>query len=169
MYDHTRLFDRLLQACTSDPAASLRSLSRRLGVHPQTLTQVVRARTGTPFSIWRTYRRTASACHLLRTRPELSVKQIAAEAGFNTTSVFDRFLRRTCGRSPSECRRAAVAGGGSCADGRAPIRRATDRHERKVNVFTRASTIDGIQPSGTDVTLEVVRRGIPTETSRSPT
>src|SRR5436190_19500121 len=104
MYDHARLFARLLQVSATDPSASLRVVSRRLGVHPHTLTQVVRERTGSSFSAWRAHRRVSESCRLLRTRPELSIKEIAAASGFSATSVFDRFLRRACGRAPSECR-----------------------------------------------------------------
>ena len=149
-------FDRLLQACTSDPAASLRSLSRRLGVHPHTLTQVVRERTGTQLlGLARASAHRRRACHLLRTRPDLSIKEVAAAVGFNTTSVFDRFLRRACGRSPSECRSLApAASGGSCADRPGADRRAPDRHRRRSTFSTRASTIEGIQPSAADATLE---------------
>ena len=172
MYDHVRLFARLLQVCASDPSASLRVMSRRLGVHPHTLAHVVRERTGASFSAWRAHRRVSESCRLLRTRPELSIKEIAAASGFSATSVFDRFLRRACGRSPSECRSSRLDASVSqttCADRREPIRRSRRAAGGKVNVLADASTIDGVHPSPPGATLESGRRVISTETSRSPT
>jgi len=172
MYDHARLFARLLQASASDPSASLRVMSRSLGVHPHTLTQVVRERTGSSFSAWRARRRVSESCRMLRTRPELSIKEIAAASGFSATSVFDRFLRRTCGRSPSECRSSCLedtpVSETLCAERREPLRRSARLPGAKVNVLASASTIDGVHPAAADATLEVGRRVIPTETSRSP-
>jgi AraC-like DNA-binding protein len=173
MYDHARLFARLLQVSSSDPAASLRVVSRRLGVHPHTLTQLVRAHTGASFSTWRAHRLVSGACRLLRTRPELSIKEVAAASGFSATSVFDRFLRRACGLSPSECRRssqtAATGPEASCADRIAPLRRPARTAGAKVNVFVHPSTIDGDQPPPPDATLDVSRCTLSPGTSRSPT
>jgi AraC-like DNA-binding protein len=106
MYDHARLFARVSAALADNPGASLVALSAALGIHPHTLASVIRRHTGTSFSVWGTRRRVAAACVLLRSRPELSIKEVASATGFSSTSVFDRFLRRTCGRSPSECRQA---------------------------------------------------------------
>ena len=166
MYDHARLFARLLHVSTVDPAASLRVLSRRLGVHPHTLTLVVRERTGSSFSAWRAHRRISEACRLLRTRPELSVKEVAAAAGFSATSVFDRFLRRACGRSPSECRRTSPPAGtadpeSACAGRQAPVQRAIAAGGANVNVFVGSSTIDRVDPPLTDATLESGHRACP--------
>jgi AraC-like DNA-binding protein len=108
MYDHARLFARMSAALVENPGASLATLSAALGIHPHTLASVIRRHTGTSFSVWRTRRRVAAACVLLRSRPELSIKEVASATGFSSTSVFDRFLRRTCGRSPSECRQASA-------------------------------------------------------------
>jgi AraC-like DNA-binding protein len=105
MYDHRRLFARVCAAVDAAPGASLQRLALGLGVHPHTLAQVVRQRTGRTFSAWRADRQMVLSRTLLRSRPDLSIKEIAAAAGFSSTSVFDRFMRRACGRSPSECRR----------------------------------------------------------------
>ena len=104
MYDHARLFARLSAALGTDLTASLEQLARALRIHPHTVAQIVREQTGASFSAWRARCRLAQACTLLRTRPDLSIKEVAAAAGFSSTSVFDRFMRRTCGRSPSEYR-----------------------------------------------------------------
>jgi AraC-like DNA-binding protein len=109
MYDHARLFAQVAAALARDPGASLEVLARGLRIHPHTVAQVIREHTGMTFSDWRTRQRTTNACTLLRTRPDLSIKEVSAAAGFSSTSVFDRFLRRTCGRSPSEYRRAGAS------------------------------------------------------------
>ena len=105
MYDHRRLFARVCAAVDAAPGASLSRIALGLGVHPHTLAQVIRARTGRTFSNWRAERQLALSATLLRNRPDLSIKEIAAAVGFNSTSVFDRFMRRACGQSPSEYRR----------------------------------------------------------------
>ena len=104
MYDHNRLFVRVYAVLTETPGASLHRIAGMLRVHPHTVAQVVREHTGISFSAWRGKRRLAVSCTLLRTRADLSIKEIAGAAGFSSTSVFDRFMRRTCGRSPSQCR-----------------------------------------------------------------
>ena len=62
------------------------------------------------FMEWRAAHQAVVVCTLLRTRPDLSIKQIAVAAGFSSTSVLDHFLRRTCGFSPSVFRQGARAG-----------------------------------------------------------
>ncbi|MEO7272377.1 MAG: helix-turn-helix domain-containing protein [Vicinamibacterales bacterium] len=168
MYDHARLFARLLQVSTTDPAASLRVVSRRLGVHPHTLTHLVREHTGASFSDWRAHRRVSGACRLLRTRPELSIKEVAAASGFSATSVFDRFLRRACGRTPSECRRSPRPEGPADAE-HSCMDRPGRAHRAKVNVLVHSSTDEGMQLPGADATLDIGRSVRSTGTSRSPT
>ena len=104
MYDHVRLFARASAAIANDPALSLGQLAGALHVHPHTLAQIIGEHTGSSFSAWRGRHRLAAACQLLESRPDLSIKEIAAASGFNSTSVFDRFFRRSCGWSPSQCR-----------------------------------------------------------------
>jgi AraC-like DNA-binding protein len=143
MYDHARLFVRLAAALARDPGASLACLSRGLRIHPHTLAQVIRGRTGVTFSEWRARQRIADACTLLRTRPDLSIKEVSAAAGFSSTSVFDRFLRRTCGRSPSQCRLAEPASSprGPCAGA-------------IVNLLDAPSSNDGVRGEVAGCTLE---------------
>jgi AraC-like DNA-binding protein len=158
MYDHAGLFVRLSAALRNQPGASLKELARALRVHPHTLAQVVRAHAGISFSAWRTRCRTADACRLLRTRPELSIKEVAACAGFSSTSVFDRFLRRACGRSPSECRLAvpplppAAAGRGVAQNGWTT---GCDRDAgSNVNDLDVQQTVGGGRSGGCGATLE---------------
>ena len=112
MHSHGELACTTMPGCSrglplrSAPTSRRRSSSwrGRLRIHPHTVAQIVREQTGASFSAWRARCRLAQACTLLRTRPDLSIKEVAAAAGFSSTSVFDRFMRRTCGRSPSEYR-----------------------------------------------------------------
>jgi AraC-like DNA-binding protein len=158
MYDHGRLFVRVSAALRDHPGASLRELAGALRVHPHTLAQLIRARTGLTFSAWRNRHRTASACLLLRTRPELSIKEVAASAGFSSTSVFDRFLRRVCGRSPTECRRSSAALPSPAADrGASPNRSRTGCARAggsNVNDLDLRQTVDGERCDGSGGTLE---------------
>ena len=138
MYDHARLFARLTAALGTDHGASLEQLARALRLHPHTVAQIVREQTGSSFSAWRARCRLAQACTLLRTRPDLSIKEVAAAAGFSSTSVFDRFMRRTCGRSPSEWRLVqpldppALSSGPPALCGSSPIRPAGQQAVVKV-------------------------------------
>lgn len=104
MYDYTRLFLRITAALSRSPGASLRKIAGELRVHPHTIALVVRRRTGLTYSAWRTARQLEIATRLLASRADLSIKEIGAAAGFSSTSVFDRFIRRRCGRSPTEWR-----------------------------------------------------------------
>ena len=108
MYDHVRLFARVSAAIANDPALSLGQLARALQIHPHTLAHIIEEQTGSSFSAWRGRHRLAAACQLLESRPDLSIKEIAAATGFNSTSVFDRFFRRSCGSSPSQSRLGAA-------------------------------------------------------------
>jgi AraC-like DNA-binding protein len=154
MYDHVRLFARVSAALACDPGASLERLARNLRIHPHTVAQVIREQTGTSFSAWRARRRIADACMLLRTRPDLSIKEVAAAAGFSSTSVFDRFLRRTCGRSPSECRLVPRSSPPRGAGGHEVTAACERPVGSNVNRLDDPSTNDGAQREGDDGTFE---------------
>jgi AraC-like DNA-binding protein len=157
MYDHARLFHRVDAAVQADSGASLRTLAHRLRVHPHTLAAVVRAQTGRTFSAWRDARRLERASVLLRTRADLSIKEIAAALGFNSTSVFDRFLKRVCGRSPSACRRHPDPRPSADAEGasRVPV---PAGHEAaavsNVNVIDTPSTLNQVHHCPANATLD---------------
>jgi AraC-like DNA-binding protein len=161
MYDHVRLYAKACAVLADHPALSLRQLARTLHVHPHTLAQIIREHTGTSFSAWRARHRLVAASGLLRSRPDLSIKEIAAATGFSSTSVFDRFVRRTCGCSPSHCRLAAssslIPPAFSETHSAAPD---LSEHPRTspdgpgVNVLDRSSTNDRAQPVEGSGTLE---------------
>lgn len=151
MYDHRRLFARISRILHDDPGASLAGVARMLRVHPHTAAHVVRDHTGLAFSAWRRQHRVTLALALLRTRPDMSIKEIAAASGFSSTSVFDRFVRRTSGCSPSQCRACAnVPTEGSTLPSAPEPRPAGSI----VNALAPRSTNDGAQPSPPDATLD---------------
>jgi AraC-like DNA-binding protein len=151
MYDHRRLFARISRTLRDDPGASLCRVAAALGVHPHTAAHVVRAHTGVSFSAWRRQQRVTLALELLRTRPDMSIKEIAAASGFGSTSVFDRFVRRTYGCSPSQCRAAAEMPAEACS----PLPTAPPHPAGSiVNALAPPSTNGGAQPSHPDATLD---------------
>ena len=156
MYDHARVFAQVAAALAGDPGASLRRLARALRIHPHTVAQVIREHTGTTFSDWRTRQRTTDACRLLRTRPDLSIKEVSAAAGFSSTSVFDRFLRRTCGRSPSECRRGAASPAAAGTGNDRAAAACGQPPGSNVNVLDAPSTPDGVHGDARRDTLGTV-------------
>jgi AraC-like DNA-binding protein len=158
MYDRDRLFARVSAALANDPGLSLRQLARAHHVHPHTLAQIIHERTGASFSAWRAHHRLLDARRLLSTRPDLSIKEIAAAAGFSSTAVFDRFIRRTCGCSPSQCRvnqsspLPPAPTNFTCVDA---AERAGERPNGSgVNLLDRSSTNDGTQRAKASGTLE---------------
>jgi AraC-like DNA-binding protein len=158
MYDHDRLFARVSAALTSDPGLSLRQLARAHHVHSHTLAQIIHERTGASFSAWRAHRRLVDARRLLSTRPDLSIKEIAAAAGFSSTAVFDRFIRRTCGCSPSQCRvnesSPLLPAPTDCTCVDASARPCERPAGSGVNLLDRSSTNDGALHAKTSGTLE---------------
>ncbi len=152
MYDHRRLFARMSRIVRDDPGASLGGVARALSVHSHTAAHVVRAHTGLTFSAWRRQQRVTIALALLRTRPDMSIKEIAAASGFGSTSVFDRFIRRTYGCSPSQCR--ASGNAPSEADGSFSAPGPPPATGPAVNALAPQSTNGGAQPAPPDATLD---------------
>jgi AraC-like DNA-binding protein len=161
VYDHARLFARVSAALANDLALTLEDLALNLHIHPHTLAQVIREHTGIRFSLWRARHRLVVACSLLEGRPDLSIKEIAAATGFSSTSVFDRFLRRACGRSPSQYRLVPasafvelppVAQEGACAPdpSLAPARPSGS----SINILDVPSTHDRVPPDRHSATLD---------------
>jgi AraC-like DNA-binding protein len=88
----------------------LGELSRQLGLTPDHLGRVFKQHLGQGFREFSVERRMKRAASLL-TRTARSVKDIAAEAGYQHPSDFSRIFRNTFGVSPQEFRRAGPEGG----------------------------------------------------------
>lgn len=88
----------------SEPSFSLSQLSGRLRVSPFHLSRLIKRETGHGFREHLSQARMVLARRELRNKI-LSVKEIAAHAGYNSTTSFDREFKRIHGCSPTEWRR----------------------------------------------------------------
>lgn len=83
---------------------TVRSLSRRVGVSHNHLTNLFRHACGTTVVEYIRRRRCRRACHLL-TRTSLSITSIAHDVGVPDLQHFNKMIRREFGRAPSDLRR----------------------------------------------------------------
>jgi YesN/AraC family two-component response regulator len=79
------------------------AVAQDLGVSTEHLCRVLKRHTGLTFVTLLRRARVRAACRLLQTTT-LSMKEIAARAGFSSASRFDRDFKTVCGVSPSEYR-----------------------------------------------------------------
>lgn len=86
-----------------EPTLNVGSLARDLGVSTEHLCRMLKRHTGVTFVTLLRRTRVRAACKLLHTTT-LSMKEIAARAGFSSASRFDRDFKTVCGVSPSEYR-----------------------------------------------------------------
>lgn len=105
--DRGGLGDCILQL-HADPAASLSSCAKALGVSPRTLQRDLGAR-DLAFGMLRQAVRLTHAGHALRTGTE-SLTEVAHAAGFFDSAHFTHAWRRACGLAPSHYRGLVAAG-----------------------------------------------------------
>jgi YesN/AraC family two-component response regulator len=86
---------------------SLGRLSRSFRVHPTYLTRVFKKHKGKAPLRYVQELRMNEAKRLLRTRPELGIKEIAGSVGYSDQSYFSRAFRKSTGYSPQEYRAGA--------------------------------------------------------------
>lgn len=79
------------------------AVAQDLGVSTEHLCRVLKRHTGLTFVTLLRRTRVRAACRLLQTTT-LSMKEIAARAGFSSASRFDRDFKTVCGISPSAYR-----------------------------------------------------------------
>lgn len=79
------------------------TVAQDLGVSTEHLCRVLKRHTGLTFVTLLRRARVRAACRLLQTT-SLSMKEIAARAGFSSASRFDRDFKTVCGMSPSAYR-----------------------------------------------------------------
>jgi YesN/AraC family two-component response regulator len=79
------------------------TVAQDLGVSTEHLCRVLKRHTGLTFVTLLRRTRVRAACRLLQTTT-LSMKEIAARAGFSSASRFNRDFKTVCGVSPSEYR-----------------------------------------------------------------
>lgn len=83
--------------------ASIKEFAEQLNVHPNYLTNVVKAETGKPASEWIQERTLAEAQSLLN-NTTLSISEITFRLGFSDSAHFAKFFRKHTGASPSAFR-----------------------------------------------------------------
>jgi AraC-like DNA-binding protein len=104
VYDRDLLLSDFLQRLKQDPAKSLKSLSREMGVSARTLQNLSLLASGRCFK--ELQRETLLAIvrgHLLR-QPTLSIKELSFCLGYNSPRAFARSVRRASGMSPISLR-----------------------------------------------------------------
>ena len=94
----------------AEPNFSLTVLARDVGVSNAHLCRILKLETGRGFRAHLHRNRTRRAKTLLTTTT-LSMKEIAFDVGYRTTSALDHHFNRLCGSSPSSYRRTAFAPG----------------------------------------------------------
>lgn len=84
----------------ADPRLTLTAVARQLAVSPSHLTHILKSATGRTFGAHLHARRIAEARRLL-VASTLSVKEIACDVGYGTTSQLDRHFRKIVGCPPT--------------------------------------------------------------------
>ncbi len=82
---------------------SLEEISRVAHLTPTAFCRLFKQKTQKPFTTYLNDKRIAHACNLLQ-ESDLSIYQIAGDAGFNTSSNFNKCFRQKVGVSPGEYR-----------------------------------------------------------------
>ena len=83
---------------------NMKLLSKKLGVQPQYISQVLNQKLGTSFYDLLSAVRIKRATSLLIENPESSIIDIAYQAGFNSKSTFNTAFKRHTGCTPSQFR-----------------------------------------------------------------
>jgi len=93
-----------LQQSYADPKLRLDTVAKHVRVSPHHLSWLIKKETGKGFRQHLIRLRLERAHHYLATSL-MSIKEIAASVGYNTTSSFDREFRRSFDCSPTDMRR----------------------------------------------------------------
>ncbi len=107
-YDLLQLLAQVQAQLHASPAASLAGLSRALGVSRHTIERAVGSGTGKTFRQLRRELLFGKAADLLKAGGALSIKEVAFMLGYKSPQAFARSVKRSCGCSPTELRRASA-------------------------------------------------------------
>lgn len=108
-HDHMRVSPQVIRTMHVienryiETSLQVSAVAQDLGVSTEHLCRVLKRHTGLTFVTLLRRARVRAACRLLQTTM-LSMKEIAARAGFSSASRFDRDFKNVCGVSPSEYR-----------------------------------------------------------------
>ena len=109
-YDLPGLFSLVCHHLTSCPGMSLTMLSVRINVERHTIERTIKSASGITFRQLRSHLMLEKAKILMRTRPDLNIKQIAFELNYGSHRAFSRFIKENARCSPSEFRQKALFG-----------------------------------------------------------
>lgn len=91
-----------------DESFDLKKLASLIGVPAYRLSSFFNSTLKTSFPAWRNSYRIDFACALMAKRPDLSLIDVSAEAGYRSKASFNEQFQRIIGMSPSEYRRRLV-------------------------------------------------------------
>ena len=107
-YNALGLFSAIEAQLASSPEISLSVLSQRLRVERHTLEKAVRGRTGKSFREFRRELRLSAANSLLSANFARSIKEVSLLLGYKSPQAFARFVKTSCGLTPSQVRQGRV-------------------------------------------------------------
>jgi len=107
-YDLSGLFNLLCRHLNSYPGMSLATLSLRVRVERHTIERIIKSASGMTFRQLRNHLMLERAKVLMRTRPDLNIKEIAFELSYGSHRAFSRFIKENACCSPSELRQKAL-------------------------------------------------------------
>ena len=93
----------MLQKVYQEPGYSRSDMARELGTSESVVTKLVKAKFGKSLPQLLNEKRVGEACELLR-QTDVSISEIAWQAGFNSLPSFNRVFKDIMGMSPSEYR-----------------------------------------------------------------
>ena len=92
----------LLENLLNEPGIPLAQIARRLGFSERQTQRLIRRRYGKSFRAVRQDMQFTTACRIMREAPSLTLKEIAARAGFSSAAAMNRLFLRRCGCLPEE-------------------------------------------------------------------
>lgn len=87
-----------------DPATAhqIEDLAQKVGSSARTLSRLFSSETNLSFKSWCQRARIAAAIESLSTEPNVSVKQLASDLGYNSVPAFSHAFRQVTGKTPTE-------------------------------------------------------------------
>jgi AraC-like DNA-binding protein len=107
-YDLLGLFSLICERLNSSPGLSSKTLSSQIGIERHTIERTIKSKSGMTFRQFRCQITLERIKVLMRTRPDLTVKELAGELNYRSQSAFSRFVRENTGCSPSKLRHTVI-------------------------------------------------------------
>lgn len=106
-YNLQLLFANLDAQFSQNPGMTLHALAHTLGVDRHTIERATRQCSQTSFREYRQYKLLSFALALLSQSPTLTLKELAAKLGYQSSEALSRFLRLSSGKTFVQMRQAA--------------------------------------------------------------